>query len=84
MLSAILGNRAFLTVRKSVAQDRCGSLLPLSGSHASLALIETVGHPAPVVHHGRKTPARPLAGPAPVSWQAMGVVTAAHRRRPVV
>ena len=38
MLSAVICNRVFLTVRKSVAQDRCGSLLPLSGSHASLTL----------------------------------------------
>jgi hypothetical protein len=39
MLSALLGNRAFLTVRQSVAQDRCGSLLALSDSHVSLTLI---------------------------------------------
>ena len=38
LLSAIIGNRAFLTVRQSVAQDRCGSLLALSDSHASLTL----------------------------------------------
>ena len=38
MLSAIIGNCAFLTIRQSVAQDRCGSLLALSDSHVSLTL----------------------------------------------
>jgi hypothetical protein len=38
MRSAVIYNRTFLTVRKSVAQDRYGSLLALSDSHASLIL----------------------------------------------
>jgi hypothetical protein len=38
MLAAVIDNRTFLTVRKSVAQDRSGALRALSASHASLTL----------------------------------------------
>src|SRR4029453_4909721 len=62
MLSALICTRAFRTVRESLTQDRYGSLLALSDSHASLTLRQSATRcgraPTRRTHH---TPTRRLS-----------------------